>query len=79
MPISIRISSQKEELIRKAAEKAGKTKTGFILAAVDEKLQLSENREQIIRKTAGWLSADEACELRKDLETFEEVHEGDWG
>lgn len=78
MPISIRISPQKEELIKKAAEKAGKTKTGFILAAVDEKLQLSESREQTIRKSAGWLSADEAHELRRDLGTFEEVHEGDW-
>ena len=37
MPISLRIPPEKEELIRRAAQKAGKTKTGFILEAVDEK------------------------------------------
>ena len=31
MPISLRIPPEKEELIRRAAQKAGKTKTGFIL------------------------------------------------
>ena len=36
MPISLRIPPKKEELINRAAQKAGKTKTGFILDAVDE-------------------------------------------
>jgi hypothetical protein len=78
MPISLRIPPKKQELIIKAAKKAGKTKTGFILDAVDEKLHLSQNREEVIRKTAGWLSPEEASELRADLQVFEEIREGDW-
>ena len=78
MPISLRIPPKKEELIKRAAKKAGKTKTGFILNAVDEKLELIESREQIIRKTAGWLSPEEASELSANLKVFEEVHEADW-
>jgi uncharacterized protein (DUF1778 family) len=78
VPISLRIPPKKEELIKRAAKKAGKTKTGFILNAVDEKLELIENREQIIRKTAGWLSPEEASELSANLKVFEGVHEADW-
>ena len=78
MPISLRIPPKKEEIIRRAAKKAGKTKTGFILEAVDEKLGLTESREQLIRKTAGWLGTEEASELRKHVKVFEDVHEGDW-
>jgi len=78
MPISLRIPPKKEEMIRRAAKKAGKTKTGFILEAVDEKLGLTEDREQRIRKTAGWLGAEEASELKRHVKVFENVHEGDW-
>jgi uncharacterized protein (DUF1778 family) len=78
MPISLRIPPKKEELIRQAAKKAGKTKTSFILDAVDEKLQLVENREQIIRKTAGWLSRREASQLDDNLKVFEIIDEVDW-
>ena len=78
MPISLRIPPKKEELINRAAKKAGKTKTGFILDAVDEKLQLVENREQIIRKTAGWLSPKEAARLSEDLMIFKKIDEADW-
>ena len=78
MPISLRIPPKKEELINRAARKAGKTKTGFILDAVDEKLQLVENREQIIRKTAGWLSPKEAARLSEDLMIFKKIDEADW-
>ena len=78
MPISLRIPAKKEEMIRRAAKKAGKTKTGFILEAVDEKLGLTESREQLIRKAAGWLRTEEASELRKHAKAFEDVHEGDW-
>ena len=38
MPLSLRIPPEKEEMIRKAAAKAGKTKTAYILEAVDVKL-----------------------------------------
>jgi uncharacterized protein (DUF1778 family) len=78
MPISLRIPPKKEELISRAARKAGKTKTGFILDAVDEKLRLVENREQIIRKTAGWLNPKEASRLNEDLMIFEKIDEADW-
>jgi uncharacterized protein (DUF1778 family) len=78
MPISLRIPLKKEELIIRAAKKAGKTKTSFILDAIDEKLQLIENREQIIRKTAGWLTPKEASELTDTMKVFEEIHEADW-
>jgi len=78
MPISLRIPPKKEELIRRAAKKAGKTKTAFILEAVNEKLQLTESREQIIRKAAGWLSQEEASELRDGLKIFEKIDEADW-
>jgi hypothetical protein len=77
-PYSLRIPPKKEETIRRAAKRAGKTKTGFILEAVDEKLGLAEGREQLIRKTAGWLDPEEASELRKHVKAFENIHEGDW-
>jgi len=79
MPISLRIPSKKDEMIKKAAAKAGKTKTAFILEVLDEKLGLTKNPEQTIRELAGWLSHDEAEELRNSVEIFNKVHEGDWG
>jgi uncharacterized protein (DUF1778 family) len=78
MPISLRIPPKKEKLINRAAKKEGKTKTAFILDAVDEKLRLVENREQAIRKTAGWLSQKEASRLSDDLKVFEKIDEADW-
>jgi uncharacterized protein (DUF1778 family) len=78
MPISLRIPPKKEALIIRAAKKVGKTKTSFILDAVDDKLQLAENREQIIRKTSGWLTPEEASELTDTMKVFEEIHEVDW-
>jgi uncharacterized protein (DUF1778 family) len=78
MPLSLRMPPQKEEMIKKAAKKAGKTKSAYILEAVDEKLGLVKNREQMIREFAGWLSHDEAEELRKATEVFNQVNEGDW-
>jgi hypothetical protein len=78
MPISLRIPPKKEELINRAARKAGQTKTGFILDAVDEKLRLVENREQTIRKTAGWLNPKEASRLSEDMMVFEKIDEADW-
>jgi len=79
MPISLRIPSEKEKIINRAASKAGKTKTAYILEAVDEKLGLMKNREQTIRELSGWLSHDEAEELRKSLEIFNKINEGEWG
>jgi len=78
MPISLRISAEKEKIIQKFAEKAGITKTAVILNAVDEKLGLKKTREQSIRELAGWLSHEEADELREALSVFGQIHEGDW-
>lgn len=78
MPISLRIPPKQEDAIRKAAKKAGKTKTAFILEAVNEKIGLAENREHLVRKTAGWLSPEEASDLKAAVKAFEEIREEDW-
>jgi Protein of unknown function (DUF1778) len=48
MPLSLRIPPEKEKIINRAAAKAGKTKSAFILEAVDEKLGLVKDREQTV-------------------------------
>ena len=78
MPLSLRIPPKKEEMITKAAMKAGKTKSAYIIEAVDEKLGLVKDREKMIRKLAGWLSHDEAEELRKATDIFNRTNDGDW-
>ena len=78
MPLSLRITPEKEKMITTASKKAGKTKTAYIIEAIDEKLGITKNREQTIRELAGWLSTVEAEELRKSLETFNQINEGDW-
>lgn len=78
MPLSLRIPSKKNELIKKAATKSGKTKTAYILEAVDEKLGLIKARKQMIRELAGWMSHEEAEELRKAVNIFDKVNQGDW-
>ena len=76
MPLSLRISSEKDEMIKKAAAKSKKTKIAFILEAVDEKMGLVKGREQIVRELSGWLSHEEAKELRKAVEIFNKVDKG---
>ena len=78
MPLSLRISPEKNEMIRKAAAKKGKTKSSYILEAVEEKLGLIRGREKIVRELAGWMSHEEVEELRKSIEIFDQVNEGDW-
>jgi hypothetical protein len=78
MPLSLRIPSDKEKMIKKAASRAGKTKTAFILEAVDEKLGLAKTREEMIREMSGWLSRKEAEQLRKTVGVFGKVDEEDW-
>ncbi|MBI5185373.1 MAG: DUF1778 domain-containing protein [Nitrospinae bacterium] len=70
MPLSLRIPPGKEKLLRKAAAKAGKTKTAFILDALDEKLGLGKNREKEVRSLGGWMSHEEARELRDSVNVF---------
>ena len=78
MPLSLRISPEKEKMIKMASRKSRKTKSAFIIEAIDEKLGISKNREQTIRELAGWLSHEEAEDLRKSLDAFNQINEGDW-
>ena len=78
MPISLRIPPDKEKKIQKFAKKTGTTKTAVILNAVDEKLGLTKTREQVIRELAGWLSHEEADELRRSIDVFSQISKGDW-
>ena len=78
MPLSLRIPPEKEKMIKKASERAGKTKSAFIVEAIDEKLGLAKNRKKTIRQIAGWLTHEEAEELRTSLDVFNQINEGDW-
>jgi hypothetical protein len=78
MPLSLRIPLEKEKKLRKEAAKSGKTKTAYILEAVDEKLGLQKSREQIVKELAGWLPHKEGEELRKAVEIFNTIQQGDW-
>jgi len=78
MPLSLRIPPEKENKLKRAAARAGKTKSAFILEALDEKLGLAEDRGQTVRKLAGWLSKEDARKLRESLDIFSKVHEEDW-
>jgi uncharacterized protein (DUF1778 family) len=78
MPLSLRIPEKKRRMIKKMAAQAGKTQTRLILEVIDEKLGLDETREQTVRKLAGWLSHEEANELREALQIFEKVDKRDW-
>jgi uncharacterized protein (DUF1778 family) len=78
MPLSLRIPSEKEKMIKKAATKSGKTKSAYILEAVYEKLGLVKGREQVIRELSGWLSPEEAEKLRESVNIFNKLNQGDW-
>jgi uncharacterized protein (DUF1778 family) len=78
VPTSIRIPKKQEALIEKAAARSGVSKTAFILAAVNEKLGVLKDRSQLIRELAGWLSHEDATELRESVASFGEIHPGDW-
>ncbi len=79
MPLSLRIPPEKEKRIQKIAQREGTTKTAVILKAVDEKLGLTNPRDHTIRELAGWLSHEEADELRRSVDAFSKIDEGDWG
>jgi len=65
MPFGLRIPPEKQAIIEKAARKAGKSKSAFIIDALDEKLGIAKGREQMIRELAGGLSHEEADGMRK--------------
>ena len=78
MPISLRIPESTQRLIQRAASKAGKTKTAVILEAVNEKLGIVRSREDLVRDMAGWLTREDAQELRESVENFGEIDEEEW-
>lgn len=78
MPMSLRLPEKIASMIEKAAIKEKKTKTAFVIEAIDEKLGLIKNRESALRDFAGWLSSREADELRRATSVFETIQEGDW-
>jgi hypothetical protein len=47
-------------MIKKSVAKGKKMKTANILDAAGEPLGTIKNREQVVRKLAGWLSHEEA-------------------
>ena len=78
MPLSLRIPPEKEKLIKTASKKAGKTKSAYIIEAIDEKIGVIVNREKAIRDLAGWMSHKEARDLKKSIAVFDRIDEGDW-
>jgi uncharacterized protein (DUF1778 family) len=78
MPMSLRLPTKTLSMIEKAAIKEKKTKTAFVIEAIDEKLGLVKNRESALRDFAGWLSSKEAEKLRNATSVFETIQEGDW-
>ena len=76
MPVSLRIPREKDELIKKAAARSGKTKTAVILEAVDANLGLNKPREARVREIAGWLTQEEADELRRHTKVFRKIKPG---
>jgi predicted DNA-binding protein len=54
MPLSLRISPEKEKMIQQASEKAGKSKTAFIIEAIDEKHWFNQ-RQRTVDPRNGWL------------------------
>lgn len=78
MPISLRLPPFKEEIIKRIAQKYGKTKTAVIMEAIDEKIGLVKDRKAIIHDLAGWMSTEEAEDLKNAVEVFNRIEEGDW-
>jgi predicted DNA-binding protein len=78
MPMSLRLPPKVISMIEKAAIKDKKTKTAFVIEAINQKLGLIKNRKDQLRDFAGWLSKKEADELRLATAVFEKIQDGDW-
>ena len=78
MPISLRLPENEEKMIQRIAERTGRTKTAIILEAISEKLGTRINRKQLIKNISGWMSHDEANQLRNHLQHFDQIADGDW-
>lgn len=78
MPMSLRIPHEKEEILKKKAIESGKSKSALVIEALDEKLGIIKSRQHLIRELSGFLSPEDADELRKNTEVFSHINNGDW-
>ena len=60
-------------MIKKSDAKNNETKPPSTFEVVDKKLGFVKNRERVVRELAGWLSHEEAQELRKAVDIFNKV------
>lgn len=60
-------------MVRKAATKAGKPKTSFIVETVERGIGSPKSREQLVREMAGWMTHQEAEELREAVKVFDRI------
>ncbi len=74
MFLRLNILADKEKLIQRSSKKAGKSVNAFINEAIDEKLGLTKNTEQLIREMAGYLSHEEAEGLRVAANQINEIN-----
>ncbi len=78
MPVRLRMPAEKEKRTKKVTARSGRTKTAFILEAVDEKLGLRKSREEVVRELSCWLGHEEAKALREAVAPSRRVRPGDW-
>jgi predicted transcriptional regulator len=78
MPISVRLPPEINSRLKELAGAKGKTKTALILEALEEKYNLRKSRRDLIRESAGWMSPEEAAELRDATAIFNQVDDEDW-
>ena len=78
MQISLRVPPKTGELLKSLAQKTGKTRTAIILEALTEKYDRRQDRAQLIRDLAGWMTQTESEALRKSVENFNTIDDEDW-
>jgi len=65
-------------MVEKTPIQSGKEKIALSPKDIDVKKSLPKSREKIVREMAGWLTPEEAEELRRATKVFNRVDEGDW-
>lgn len=78
MPITLKIPPETDSILKALARMEGKTKATLILEALKEKYSFKKKRRELIKNSAGWMSPDEAAELRNSVAVFDLVDEKDW-
>jgi predicted transcriptional regulator len=75
--ISLRLPPDVVARLEALADKTGKTITALILDALDETYHPKKSRAEIIGELAGWMSSEDAAQLREAVGAVEVVDEGD--